>query len=571
MQNIVADLSLKRLKNEDSMSKHTGISQLATHEVVNQPAPLTNINLFDSDLTLKEALSREGASWAKEKAHDFGQLMGSEHTSHLAFEANRHLPELKVFDRYGHRIDEVHYHPAYHQLMNIAIENEIHSIAWTCEKGGHVTHTALEFMFGQIEQGVCCPITMTYAAIPALHHQSEVAMQWEQKILSKKYDHRFIPATEKHGFTLGMAMTEKQGGSDVRANTTQAYPINNKGAGEAYELVGHKWFCSAPMSDAFLTLANTENGLSCFFVPRWKPDNTLNSIFIQRLKDKLGNRSNASAEIEYHQTYAVMIGEEGRGINTIIEMVHHTRLDASMAPAALMRQALVQAIHHATNRNAFGKPLIKQPLMRMVLADLAIESEAATTLLMRVARAFDESDKNTDAKIFARVAVAASKYWLNKRAPNLIYEALEAHGGNGYVEESIMPRLYREAPLNSIWEGSGNVICLDVLRTIGKSPDAIDIFLDEVGKAGGENSYLLTTIHTLKKLLTDKHNLEKSARCITELMAISLQASLLIQHAPNEMADSFCNTRLNKDRGYTYGTLPKGVDTNKILERARPQ
>jgi len=553
------------------MSEHIGITQLATHDVANQPTPLVNINLFDSDVALKEALSREGASWAIGKAHDFGQLIGSERCISLAFEANRYTPELNTFNRYGHRIDEVHYHPAYHQLMSTAIESEIHSIAWTNEKGGHVAHAALEYMFGQIEQGVCCPITMTYAAIPALRHQPEVAIQWEQKILSNKYDHRFIPATEKHGLTLGMAMTEKQGGSDVRANTTQAYPVNHKGAGEAYELVGHKWFCSAPMSDAFLTLAHTENGLSCFLVPRWKPDKTLNSIFIQRLKDKLGNRSNASAEIEYHQTYAVMIGEEGRGINTIIEMVHHTRLDASMAPTAIMRQALIQAIHHATNRNAFGKPLIKQPLMRMVLADLAIESEAATILLMRVARAFDESSQNTNAKMFARIAVAVSKYWLNKRTPNFVYEALEAHGGNGYVEESIMPRLYREAPLNSIWEGSGNVICLDVVRAIIKQPDTIQVFLNEIEKSEHENKYLQTAIHEIKKLLNNITNIETNARRLTELLAISLQAALLIQFSPNEIADSFCSSRLNKDWGYTYGTLPKGVDINKILDRARAQ
>jgi len=550
------------------MSKHIGIAQLATHDVANQPPPLVNINLFDSDVALKEALIREGASWAMERAHEFGQLIGSEHCINLAFEANRYTPELKAFNRYGHRIDEVHYHPAYHQLMSTAIENEIHSIAWTSEKGGHVAHTALEFMFGQIEQGVCCPITMTYAVIPALRHQPEVAMQWEQKILSNKYDHRFISAVEKHGLTLGMAMTEKQGGSDVRANTTQAYPINHKGAGEAYELVGHKWFCSAPMSDAFLTLAHTENGLSCFLVPRWKPDDTLNSIFIQRLKDKLGNRSNASAEIEYHQTYATMIGEEGRGVSTIIEMVHHTRLDASMAPAALMRQSLIQAIHHATNRNAFGKPLIRQPLMRMVLADLAIESEAATTLLMRVARAFDESSQNTDAKMFARIAVAVSKYWLNKRAPNYVYEALETHGGNGYVEESIMPRLYREAPLNSIWEGSGNVICLDVIRTIIKQPETMQVFLSEIEFSGRENKYLQNSVNEIKNLLSHKSDLEIYARRLSELMAISLQAAQLIQHAPNEIADSFCNTRLNKDWGYTYGTLPKAVNIDKILDRA---
>jgi putative acyl-CoA dehydrogenase len=550
------------------MKARIGNTQLVTHDVTNQTPPLFNINLFEFDVALKEGLIREGASWAMERAQKFGKFMGSEHCINLAFEANRHLPELKTFDRYGCRIDKVEYHPAYHELMSIAIENGIHSIAWTNNKGGHVAHIALEYIFGQIEQGVCCPITMTYAVIPALRHQSEVAKKWEQKILANKYDHRFIPVTEKHGLTLGMAMTEKQGGSDVRANTTQAHPIDHKGSGEAYELVGHKWFCSAPMSDAFLTLAQTEVGLSCFLVPRWKPDGILNTIFIQRLKDKLGNRSNASAEIEYHQTHAIMVGEDGRGINTIIEMVHHTRLDASMAPAALMRQALIQAIHHAKYRQAFGKALIKQPLMRSVLADLAIESEAATTLLLRVARAFDESSRDSSAKMFSRIAVAVSKYWLNKRAPNFIYEALEAHGGNGYVEESIMPRLYREAPLNSIWEGSGNVICLDVLRAIVKQPESVQVFLDEVEHLGRENKFLQNTISEIKILLSDKNNLEIYARRLCELMALSLQGALLLQYAPNEIADCFCNTRLNKDWGYTYGTLPKGVSIDKILNRA---
>ncbi len=550
------------------MNDRAVITQLTTHDVVNQPPPLVNINLYESNIVLKEALCREGADWAEDRVHIFGEIIGSERCKNLAFEANRQIPELRAFDRFGHRIDEVQYHPTYHELMKIAIEHEIHSIAWTAERGGHVAHTALEFLFGQIEQGVCCPITMTYAVVPALRHQPEIAKQWEPKIISNHYDFRFIPAEEKQGLTFGMAMTEKQGGSDVRANTTQAYPINHKGSGEAYELVGHKWFCSAPMSDAFLTLAYTENGLSCFLVPRWRPDGTLNSIYIQRLKDKLGNRSNASSEIEYHETYAVMIGEEGRGMNTIIEMVHHTRLDASMAPAALMRQALIQSIHHASYREVFGKTLIKQPLMRMVLADLAIESEAATTLLMRVARAFDESSHVADAKVFARVAVAVTKYWLNKRAPNFVYEALEVHGGNGYVEESIMPRLYREAPLNSIWEGSGNVICLDVLRAIVKHPETIQVFFDEIEKASDENKFLDTAIQEIKNLLDDKSRLEKSARRITELMAITLQAALLVQHAPIEIADSFCSTRLNKDWGYTFGTLPKGTNIDEILNRA---
>ncbi len=550
------------------MSNHKANTSLITHDVVNQPPSLVNINLYDSDLVLKEALCREGAQSDAVRAHKFGEIIGNEFYINHAFAANRHLPELITFDRYGHRIDEVNYHPAYHELMKVAVENEIHSIAWTAKKAGHVMHTALEFLFGQVEQGACCPITMTYAVVPALRHQPEIAKLWEPKILSNQYDPSFIPATDKRGLTFGMAMTEKQGGSDVRTNTTQAYPISHRGPGQAYELMGHKWFCSAPMSDAFLTLANTENGLSCFLVPRWRPDGTLNSIYIQRLKDKLGNRSNASSEIEYHQTYAVMIGEEGKGVYTIIEMVHHTRLDASMAPAALMRQALVQSIHHATYRQAFGKPLIKQPLMRMVLADLAIESEAATTLLMRVARAYDDSNHDTAAKMFARLAVAVTKYWLNKRAPNFVYEALEVLGGNGYVEESIMPRLYREAPVNSIWEGSGNVICLDVLRTIAKQPEAIQVFLDEVEIVSSENKSLEIAVQEIKKLLLNGSNEEESARHLTELMAITLQAALLVQYAPVEIADCFCNTRINKDWGYTYGTLPKGINIDKILNRA---
>lgn len=550
------------------MNDRTAITKLTTHDVVNQPPPLVNFNLYDSDIVLKEALCREGASWAEDKVHKFGNIIGSEHCSNLAFNANRNTPELKAFDKYGRRIDTVLYHPAYHELMEIALENEIHSIAWTAESGGHVAHTALEFLFGQIEQGVCCPITMTYAVIPTLRQQSEIAEQWVPKVLVNQYDSRFIPAKEKHALTFGMAMTEKQGGSDVRANTTKAHPISHHGPGEDYVLIGHKWFCSAPMSDAFLTLAYTDNGLSCFLVPRWRPDCTLNSIYIQRLKDKLGNCSNASSEIEYHEAYAVMIGEEGRGVNTIIDMVHHTRLDASMAPSALMRQALIQCLHHSTYREAFGNPLIKQPLMRMVLADLAIESEAATTLVMRVARAFDESSMNSDAKIFARIAVAVTKYWLNKRAPNFIYEALEVHGGNGYVEESIMPRLYREAPLNSIWEGSGNVICLDVLRTIIKEPNTMQVFLDEIERVRKENKHVDSAIHNIKKLIVDENCIEASARRLTELMATALQATLLIQNAPAEIADSFCNTRLNKDCGYAYGTLPKGVKIDEILSRA---
>ena len=550
------------------MSNPKEFSQSVSPNAANQPPPLTDTNLYEYDIVLKKALCREGAEWAQDKAIRFGELMGTDRCASLAFEANRHVPELHSFDRYGNRIDEVHYHPSYHELMKIAVENEIHSIAWTAESGGHVAHTALEYLFGQIEQGVCCPITMTYAVIPALRQQPDVAKQWEAKILSNQYDSRFIPSDKKYGLTFGMAMTEKQGGSDVRTNSTKAYPIDGSGSGAAYELIGHKWFCSAPMSDAFLTLANTEHGLSCFLVPRWRPDGTLNSIHIQRLKEKLGNRSNASSEIEYHQAYGVMIGEEGKGISTIIEMVHHTRLDASMAPAALMRQALTQAIHHASYRIAFGKPLIKQPLMKMVLADLAIESEAATTILMRVARAFDESNLKTNEKLFSRVAVAITKYWLNKRAPNFVYEALEVQGGNGYVEESIMPRLYREAPLNSIWEGSGNVICLDVVRSITKQPETLQVFLDEIELISGDNKFVNAAVQDIKKILIDKSSLENSARRLTELMAITLQATLLIQNSPNFIADCFCSTRLQKDSGFTYGALPKNTSADEIINRA---
>ncbi|MDN5870922.1 MAG: acyl-CoA dehydrogenase family protein, partial [Nitrococcus sp.] len=461
--------------------------------------------------------------------------------------------------------DEVHYHPAYHELMRLAVRHGVHNIAWTRQgEGGHVAHVAALYLLTQPEQGVCCPITMTHAVVPALRLEPALADFWEPKIRAREYDPRCLPASEKAGVTFGMAMTEKQGGSDVRANTTRAQALG----GDEYELTGHKWFCSAPMSDAFLTLAQTPAGLTCFLVPRWRPDGTRNPFFIQRLKDKLGNRANASAEIEYCNTWARRLGEEGRGVRAIIEMVHQTRLDAATAPVGMMRQAWVQALHHARHRSAFGKPLSEQPLMRYLLADLALELEAEVALVLRIARSFDHAEKDPEERLLGRVGTAVAKYWTNKRAPQFIYEAMECLGGNGYVEESILPRLYREAPVNSIWEGSGNVICLDVLRAMEREPQTIPAFLWEVESARGGHRRLDAAIVRLKQEFAKREQAEARARRITELMALTLQASLLVRHAPAVVAHAFCESRLGESAGLLYGTLAPEVGVDAILERA---
>ncbi len=549
------------------MPPRSPITSLSSHEVTNQPPPLPAHNLFDSDPILRAALAREGAGWAEEKVREFGAVLGTERVAELADAANRFPPELRSFDRYGNRLDEVVYHPAYHELMSLAKTHAVHSIAWTdARAGGHVAHMALEYLLVQAEPGVCCPITMTYAAIPTLRKQPDIAAQWLPLVTAAAYDPRFIPATEKTGLTIGMAMTEKQGGSDVRANTTRASPLSAEGE---FELTGHKWFCSAPMSDGFLTLANTRNGLSCFLVPRWRPDATRNPFFIQRLKDKLGDRSNASSEIEYHRSWARLIGEDGQGIRTIIDMVHHTRLDTALAAAGMMRQAVVQAVHHTSHRMAFQRLLVQQPLMRNVLADLVLEWASATMLAARVARSYDEAPTNPQAAMFSRLAVAIAKYWINKRLPNLVYEAMECHGGAGYVEESIMPRLYREAPLNSIWEGSGNVICLDVLRTMDREPRAVEILLAEIEAACGGDRRLDAARTRLKANLHDKKDREMRARRLVESMAVALQAALLIRHAPHALADAYCASRLDEDWGWTYGTLPAGTAFDDIIALAR--
>ncbi len=539
-------------------------SVLSTHEVTNQPISLADYNLFSTDQPVLDALKREGRKTAEKRMTEFGALLGSDDIIEQGRLANIHLPELKSFDEYGNRLDEVTFHPSYHRMMQIGTEAGISSIAWqNTDDNGHVSHAVLEYLQTQIEGGTCCPLTMTYAAVAALSHQPDLRDLWLPRILTAKYDPRSLPAEQKNGVTIGMAMTEKQGGSDVRSNTTTATAI---GGGD-FELLGHKWFCSAPMCDAFLTLANTDVGLSCFLVPRWTDAGERNNIQLLRLKDKLGNKSNASGEIEYHHAVARMVGQEGRGVATIIEMVHHTRLDCCLAPIALMRQALVQAIHHARHRSAFQRKLIDQPMMQAVLSDLAVEVEAGVVTFMHVARKFDDSAQDPDASIYARLAVALAKYWHNKRCPGFIYEAMECLGGAGYVEESILPRLYREAPLNSIWEGSGNVICLDILRTLYKEPRAIELFFAELSPALGNNRHLDQAMNNLRAKLKTQDNAEAEARRLVELMALCLQAALLVQYAPHSISDLFCATRLGADWGFAYGTIPTGYPVKDILDR----
>lgn len=542
------------------MPRHAPSTRLITHEVFNQPPDFAGRNLFTSDPVLRHWALREGGDWVEAPLTALGAAAGSEEVLAWGEEANRYPPELTVFDRYGRRIDEVRFHPSYHRLMDLAMEHRIHSIAWAEERpGSHVAHSALMALFSEAEQGTMCPISMTYAAVPALKHQPDVAAQWVPKIVGGRYDAPLKPIGEKRGVTVGMAMTEKQGGSDVRANTTRAFRD-----GGAWRLVGHKWFCSAPMCDAFLTLAQTEKGLSCFLVPRIRPDGERNSLHVMRLKDKLGNKSNASSEIEYHDTHAVLLGEEGRGVSTIIEMVHHTRLDTISGTIGIMRMALAQAQHHVANRRAFQKTLIDQPAMRAVVADLALEYEAATALTMRVARAF--SGTAEEDRAFARLAVASAKYWLTKRNPNFVYECMECHGGAGYVEESPLPRLFRESPLNAIWEGSGNVIALDILRTLGREPLARDAFAAEVMAARGQSAVLDAAMEDVAAEIR-RVPAEADARRIAERLALVLQASLLVRGAPAAVADAFIATRLGGEGGRSFGVLPRSADVDAIIDR----
>ncbi|HEX5762424.1 MAG TPA: acyl-CoA dehydrogenase family protein [Solirubrobacterales bacterium] len=553
--------------------ERSGVQTHATHDVFNQPPPLEDYNPFDADRPLTEALRREGAEWAEAEARELGAICGSRQTIRWGFEANEKVPKLRTHDRYGHRVDEVEFDASWHELMRIGVGHGLHASPWTEPgPGAHVARAAKFMLLMQAESGVGCPISMTYSAIPALRKQPELAAEWEPRFASLDYDERSLPASTKRGALCGMAMTEKQGGSDVRANTTVAQPLNGGGPGGEYELVGHKWFCSAPMCDAFLVLAQTDSGISCFLLPRWTPDGERNAFHIQRLKDKLGNRSNASSEIELRGAWARMVGEEGRGVPTIIEMVNHTRLDCAIGAATGMRAGLVQALHHTAHRAAFGAELIDQPLMRNVLADLCVESEAATVAAMRLARAYDEAAVgDDDAFEFRRLANPILKYWLCKRAPWHAVECLECLGGNGYVEESGMPRLFRESPLGSIWEGSGNVQCLDVLRAMVKNPASVEAFFAEVLEGAGAEPRLDAYVAELRSEIPgDVETIQARARTIVEQMALALQASLLVRFGDPAVADAFCASRLSGDWGHAFGTLPARMDFGRIVARHRP-
>jgi putative acyl-CoA dehydrogenase len=561
-----------------------------THRVFNQPPPLEGLDMFSTNIALVEATNREGAPWVCERAAALGRLIGGA-PMRWGFEANEHPPVLRTHDRFGNRIDEVEFHPAWHRLMRLAVEHELHALPWRSERpGAHVARAALYITAMQAEAGFACPTTMTFAVVPTLRMQAELAAEWEPLVTATTYEPELIPAREKGSALAGMAMTEKQGGSDVRANTTFAQPTSRfgiadgGGPGAEYEITGHKWFCSAPMSDLFLVLAQADEGLSCLLLPRVLPDGSRNAFHIQRLKDKLGNRSNASSEIELHGAWGRMVGEPGRGVPTIIEMVAHTRLDCALGAAAGMRMATLVATHHAAHRSAFGKLLIEQPLMRNVLADLCLESEAATALAMRLARAYDDAgadghgvtpEASTEAHLFKRLATAVGKYWVCKRTPNHAFEAMECLGGNGYVEDSGMPRLYREAPLTSIWEGTGNVMALDVLRALARTPLALESFFAELDQAAGADRRLDAYVAKLRDELgsadsADGSALEARARGLTERMALALQASLLVRHAPPAVADAFCVSRLDGEGGMEYGTLPPGCDLDAIIERHKP-
>lgn len=541
-----------------------------THVVENQPDLIAPYNLWSCDLLLANTVGRYTHTPtfknAEQKLHAFGQEAGHELMEAGEY-ANRQKPLFQPFDRYGRRIDNVEFHPAYHQLMRAAMNAEVHSYSWRNEheRSAHVIRAALLFMHYQADAGTTCPLTMTHASVAALKNAKALPDWWVTKITSGQYDSRALPAKQKKGLTIGMGMTEKQGGSDVRRNTTRATKLQDG----SYRIIGHKFFYSAPLCDAHLVLAQTEMGLSCFLLPRVLPDGTLNQVRIQRLKDKLGDWSNASSEVEFQDATAYLVGDEGRGVSVIIDMVSLTRLDCMIGSTALMRQALVQALHHVSSREAFGAKLIAQPLMANVLADLTLEVSASLALTMRVASAVDASRSDKNEAAFARLATAVGKYWICKRTPAFVNEAQECLGGIGYVEENMMPRLYRQAPLNSIWEGSANVQCLDVLRTLTKEPDAKSALFNELAKAKGKNTLYDNYVAKLAAAFEDKQTLEVRSRLVVEHIALALQASLLLNTDDTIVADTFCHARLGQQHGWAYGTLPADTPFNDIIERGR--
>ncbi|HXW35097.1 MAG TPA: acyl-CoA dehydrogenase family protein [Acidimicrobiales bacterium] len=542
-------------------------------EIPNQSPPRVDVDEFSDNAPLVDSVKRHDAEWALDSLVEVGRLVGSGQFQIWAELANTNPPELVAYDRYGARIDEVRYHPAYHEIIARAFAHGAHSSAWRDPgPGAHVARAACFMLFAQVEPGHACPVSMTYSAVPALRAEPALAAKWEPLITRNGYDPKLARADEKPGAIFGMAMTERQGGSDVRANTTTARPLCAGGRGNEYLLDGQKWFCSAPMSDGFLVLAQAEEGLSCFLVPRVLDDGSRNAFHLERLKDKLGNRSNASAEIELSDTIGLMVGEPGRGVATIIEMVNHTRLDCTLGTAAGMRQAAAEATWHAEHRSAFGRLLVDQPLMTNVLADLCIESEAATTVAIRLARAYDV-DASDSEKRFRRIATAIIKYWVCKRGPLHAYEALECLGGNGYCETFPLARRYREQPVMSIWEGSGNVMCLDVLRAIARERESLEAFLEEVELAKGGDRLLDEHVSKLRKDLDDRlrsddqAQIELQARSVVEDLALALQASLLVRFAPPYVADAFCAGRLGPERGLQFGSLPRWVDHRSVVQR----
>jgi putative acyl-CoA dehydrogenase len=539
-------------------------------EITNQPPPLEPYDLFDSDAVLREAMAREGAGWAEAELGALGRRLGDPDTVRLGFEANRNPPVLRAFDRYGHRIDEVEFHPSWHRLMEIALEAGLHASPWAVPRAGaHVARAAGCYMAVQVESGIYCPIAMTYGAVPTLRQNSPLAAEWLPRIFSRRYDPRAISAGQKGSALVGMAMTENQGGSDLRTNTTRAEPAGREGGRRFFRITGQKWFMSAPMCDAFLVLARTDVGLGCFCVPRFLPDGGRNGIHLIRLKDKLGNRSNASSEVELVDAHGELVGEEGRGIPTIIEMSNFTRLDCAIGSAGLMRAATAQAIHHARHRVAFQKKLIDHALMANVLADLALETEAATALALRLARAYDEDGEA--ATVWRRVVTPAAKFWICKRAPALAAEAMEVLGGSGYVEDCVLPRIFRELPVNSIWEGSGNVMCLDVLRALERTPGAADVLAQEVADGAQRDARLKTFAAGLMRRLAGRERSDEAqARALTRDVVLALQATLLLRHAPAAVGEAFCASRLAGDGGAVFGLLPGEMQTRVIVERAAP-
>ncbi|WP_106419756.1 acyl-CoA dehydrogenase family protein [Salinicola tamaricis] len=549
------------------MTDYAPRTELSTHRVENQPCAPAVADLWASDAALRDAVAYAAPAWVSERLARLGKRLGQPDIAEWADQANRYPPTLRAFDRYGQRLDEVDYHPAYHALMTLAIEGGWHAVAWEREHdGGHQAHVAGLYLLTQAEPGFCCPLTMTHAAMPVLRHL-EADTGWQQRLRGCHYDPRALPAWHKSTNTFGMAMTEKQGGSDVRRNTTRAEPVEAPGSGAWYRLSGHKWFCSAPMSDAFLTLAQTDAGLSCFLAPRFTPDGERNAIELQRLKEKCGNHANASAEIEYRGAWAQLVGEPGRGVAAILEMVQQTRLDAATAPAGMMRQALQAAHAHVSGRAAFGARLVEQPLMQRVLADLALETEASLWLAMRGARAMDRAATDAHEAALSRLLPALAKFWHNKRGPGFMAEAMECLGGIGYVEESPLARLYREAPVNSIWEGSGNVICLDVLRILARHPESITALRQELAPARGGHPALDSALEELDTLLAAPAETQAAqARWLTQRMAQALQAVLLLRQAPTAVAETFCATRLAAPTPQ-YGVLPTAAPVAEILAR----